>query len=100
LRSSGTLRRFFQTGYQAKSWSWQRKVIARVEATSKGADVRFVVTNLPDRAKVLYERGYCARGIGITNGRGRETGYPAPPAQIPACAANAPGSSLGSNVGR
>jgi hypothetical protein len=69
LRSSGTLRRFFQTGYQAKSWSWQRKVIARVEATSKGADVRFVVTNLPGRAKVLYERGCCARGIGITNVR-------------------------------
>ena len=56
------LRRFFQTGYRAKSWSRERKVIARVEATSKGADIRFVVTNLPGRAKVLYERGYCARG--------------------------------------
>ena len=28
------------------------------------------------------------------NGRGRNTGYPVPPAQIPACAANALGSSL------
>ncbi len=56
------LRRFFQTGYQAKSWSRERKVIARVEATSKGADIRFVVTNLPGRAKVLYEKIYCARG--------------------------------------
>ena len=56
------MRRFFQTGYQAKSWSRQRKIIARVEATSKGADIRFVVTNLPGRAKGLYERGYCARG--------------------------------------
>ena len=28
------------------------------------------------------------------NGRGRSTGYPVPPAQIPACAANALGSSL------
>jgi hypothetical protein len=56
------LRRFFQTGYQAKSWSRDRKIVARVEATPKGADVRFVVTNLPGRAKVLYERGYCARG--------------------------------------
>ena len=56
------LRRFFQTGYQAKSWSRERKVIARVEATSKGSDIRFVVTNLPGRAKLLYEKIYCARG--------------------------------------
>ncbi len=48
------LRRFFQTGYQAKSWSRERKVIARVEATSKGSDIRFIVTNLAGRAKALY----------------------------------------------
>lgn len=56
------LRRFFQTGYQAKSWSCQRKVIARVEATAKGSDIRFLVTNLTGTAKVLYARVYCARG--------------------------------------
>ena len=55
------VRRFFQ-GYQAKSWSRERKVVARVEATARGTDVRFVVTNLPGRAKLLYERVYCARG--------------------------------------
>ncbi len=54
-------RRFFQTRYQAESWSRERAVIARVEATSKGADVRFIVTNLAGRAKVLYEKVYCAR---------------------------------------
>ncbi len=56
------VRRFFQTGYQAKSWSRGRTVIARVEPTSKGSDIRFIVTNLPGRAKVLYEKVYCARG--------------------------------------
>ncbi len=56
------VRRFFQTGYRAKSWSPERTVIARVEATSKGTDVRFIVTNLPGRAKALYEKVYCARG--------------------------------------
>ena len=56
------VRRFFQTGYQAQSWSRERTVIARVEATSKGSDIRFIVTNLPGRAKVLYEKIYCARG--------------------------------------
>ena len=33
------------------------------------------------------------------DGRGRDEDCSSPPAQIPACAANAPGSSLGSNVG-
>jgi hypothetical protein len=56
------LRRFFQTGYQAQSWSRERTVIARVEATAKGTDIRFVVTNLSGRAKGLYEKIYCARG--------------------------------------
>ncbi len=56
------LRRFFQTGYQAGTWSRERKVIARVQASAKGSDIRFVVTNLPGRAKVLYDKVYCARG--------------------------------------
>ena len=56
------VRRFFQAAYRAKSWSRERTVIARVEATAKGSDIRFVVTNLPGRAKVLYEKVYCARG--------------------------------------
>ena len=56
------VRRFFQTGYRAESWSRERTVIARVEATSKGSDIRFIVTNLPGRSKLLYEKIYCARG--------------------------------------
>ena len=55
-------RRFFKTTYGAKSWSRQRTVIARVEATEKGTDVRYIVTNVPGRSKYLYERLYCARG--------------------------------------
>ena len=56
------VRRFFRTGYQAKSWSRMRTVIARVEATAKGSDIRFIVTNLSGRSKLLYEKVYCARG--------------------------------------
>jgi DDE family transposase len=56
------VRRFHQFTYQAGSWAQEEKVIARVEATSMGSDARFVVTNLPGRAKVLYEKVYCARG--------------------------------------
>ena len=62
LSGKDRVRRFFQVGYRAKSWPRERKVIARVEATSKGSDIRFIVTNLPGRAKVLYEKIYCARG--------------------------------------
>lgn len=60
--SRPTVRRFHQFKYAAHSWSAQRKVIARVEATSMGQDARFIVTNLPGRGKVLYEKVYCARG--------------------------------------
>ena len=56
------VRRFHQFTYQAGSWSKAEKVIARVEATDNGSDTRFVVTNLPGRAKILYEKVYCARG--------------------------------------
>ena len=56
------VRRFYQFNYAAKAWRRERKVIARVEATSMGADARFIVTNLPGRGKVLYEKVYCARG--------------------------------------
>lgn len=57
------VRRFFQMNYSAKSWRRDRRVIARVEATTLGSDVRFIVTNIPgSKAKHLYEKVYCARG--------------------------------------
>ena len=48
--------------YAAKSWTVERRVIARVEAGPQGADGRFIVTNLPGLPKTLYEKVYCARG--------------------------------------
>lgn len=56
------VRRFFQTRYKAGSWSKKHRVIARVEATEQGTDVRYIVSNLPGRGKNLYEKTYCARG--------------------------------------
>ncbi|VAV88475.1 Mobile element protein [hydrothermal vent metagenome] len=56
------LRRFFQTRYGAASWGKERRVIARVEASEQGVDVRTIVTNLAGRGKHLYEKIYCARG--------------------------------------
>ena len=109
LSGKDKVRRFFQTGYQAKSWSRARRVVARAEATSRGADIRFIVTNLPGRAKVLYERIYCARGrvenmikdhklytnaLRVTAGRPTSSGCsctPAPTGYCSNCAMPRPG---------
>jgi hypothetical protein len=57
------VRGFATTRYAAKSWSRPRRVLARIEATKKGADVRYIVTNLTKgTAQRLYENIYCARG--------------------------------------
>ena len=56
------LRRYGDFRYAAKSWTVERRVLARVEAGPQGADSRFIVTNLPGLPKMLYEKVYCARG--------------------------------------
>jgi len=61
-RMKPVVRRFHQLAYRAREWSRPRKLVARVEATSIGTDVRFIVTNLEGRAKTLYEKVFCARG--------------------------------------
>lgn len=48
-----------------KSWSRKRRVIAKAEHLAKGANPRFIVTNLPEAyaaPQALYEKHYCARG--------------------------------------
>jgi len=56
------VRRYADFRYAARSWTVERRVIARVEAGAKGADSRFIVTNLAGLPKSLYEKIYCARG--------------------------------------
>jgi hypothetical protein len=56
------VRRYGEFAYAAKTWSTERRVIARVEASDRGADSRFVVTNLAGTPRWLYEAIYCARG--------------------------------------
>ena len=49
--------------YSANSWkSASRKVISRVEYGDKGADCRYVVTNISGNSRYLYEDLYCGRG--------------------------------------
>jgi hypothetical protein len=56
------LRCFATLNYGAKSWKKERRIAARIEATQKGLDIRYVVTSLKGTAKHLYETIYCARG--------------------------------------
>ena len=57
------VRRYAETRYGAKSWRCQRRVAARIEATTKGLDIRYVVTNIArGSAEWLYDTLYCARG--------------------------------------
>jgi len=52
-----------ETNYQAKSWKTDRRACARIEATTKGLDIRFVVTNIKTgSAEYIYQTLYCARG--------------------------------------
>jgi hypothetical protein len=56
-------RRYTETRYGAKSWGCERRVAARIEATTQGLDIRYVVTNLEGgSAEWLYDTLYCARG--------------------------------------
>ena len=57
------LRGFAETSYRAKSWNTERRACARIEATTKGLDIRFVVTSIETgSAEHIYETLYCARG--------------------------------------
>ena len=62
LSGAEKLRRYSKLSYGAKSWRKVRRLIARIEATMLGLDVRFVVTSLNAAAKDIYETVYCARG--------------------------------------
>ncbi len=60
---AAVVRRYTETRYGAKSWKCQRRVAARIEATTKGLDIRYVVTNLAiGTAAWFYDTIYCARG--------------------------------------
>ena len=56
------VRGFTEFRYAADSWDHPRRVIAKIEHMDKGANPRYVVTNLDGEAQALYEELYCARG--------------------------------------
>ena len=60
---AAVVRRYTETRYGAKSWHVDRRIAARIEATTQGLDIRYVVTSLTHgSAEWLYDTLYCARG--------------------------------------
>ena len=55
-------RLFVDLRYGAHSWNKRRRVIARLEHGPKGANPRYVTTNLEGDGQRLYDRLYCQRG--------------------------------------
>ena len=57
------VRDYSETHYAAGSWTQPRRVVARIEATRLGLDIRYVVTNITHGGpEWLYSSLYCARG--------------------------------------
>jgi len=60
---AAVIRRYTETRYGAKSWHADRRVVARIEATTQGLDIRYVVTSFTHGStEWLYDSVYCARG--------------------------------------
>lgn len=57
------VRRYCETRYGARSWHCERRLAARIEATTQGLDIRYVVTNITaGSSQWLYDSLYRARG--------------------------------------
>ena len=60
---AAVIRHYTETRYRAKSWQVDRRVAARIEATTQGLDIRYVVTSFAHgSAEWVYDSLYCARG--------------------------------------
>lgn len=60
-RSGQKQKRFGEFDYAAGSWSRKRRIIHKAEHTDKGANPRFVVTNVSGPPERIYH-DYCQRG--------------------------------------
>jgi hypothetical protein len=61
--NAAVVRSYTETRYAAKSWQVDRRVAARIEATTQGLDIRYVVTSFTHgSAEWVYDSLYCARG--------------------------------------
>ena len=63
FESTGQKQRIFgEIRYGADTWSRKRRVDVKAEHGAKGANPRYVVTNLPEPPQHVYDKRYCPRG--------------------------------------
>ena len=63
VENKAVVRGYTETCHAAGSWHCERRVVARIEATEQGLDIRYVVTSLRiGSAEWIYDSLYCARG--------------------------------------
>jgi hypothetical protein len=63
ITNAAVVRGYTETRHAAGSWHRERRVVARIEATEQGLDIRYVVTSLHiGSAEWVYDSLYCARG--------------------------------------
>jgi Transposase DDE domain group 1 len=61
--NAAAVRCYTETRYGAKSWQVDRRVAARIEATTQGLDIRYVITSFTrGSAEWIYDSLYGARG--------------------------------------
>jgi hypothetical protein len=61
-RTGKKQRLFTAFDYAALTWKMPRWVIAKAEHTERGANPRFILTNVVGAAQKIYDQRYCARG--------------------------------------
>jgi hypothetical protein len=61
--SASPVKIYGEFSYQAASWSAPKRIICKAEHNDKGANTRFIITNLNHaKYRFLYESVYCGRG--------------------------------------
>jgi hypothetical protein len=61
-RTGQPQRLFGSLAYAASTWDRRRRVIVKAEHNARGANPRFIVTNVPGDPQALYDEVYCQRG--------------------------------------
>jgi hypothetical protein len=62
-RSGKPVKFYGQIIYRAQSWPEAKRIICKAEYNDKGANTRFVITNLKhNRYSFIYKTAYCSRG--------------------------------------
>ncbi len=57
------VKRYHSFEYKAGTWKHSQRVVVKVEVSSMGRNVRYIVSSIRCvRTKALYEKAYCARG--------------------------------------